>query len=191
MPNLFIIAGPNGAGKTTAAFTVLPQFLKVFEFVNADEIARGLSPFQPESIAFEAGRIMLRRLDTLLEAKADFAFETTLASKTFVGLINQAKSAGYEVDLWFYALKTASLAKSRVSHRVATGGHHIPDDVIERRYLSGIRNFQNLYAPLLTNWKFFDNSQGRLILIALKEANQDLAVLHPDLYHYYCKQIMQ
>ena len=126
--------------------------------MNADEIAKGLSPFQPEKVAFEAGRIMLQRLDDLLLANENFAFETTLASRTFASFINRAKALDYEVTLLFFWLSSKELAANRVKTRVAEGGHNIPVDVIERRYDRGLLNFFELYLPLVNNWMFVDNS---------------------------------
>ena len=158
MSKLYIIAGCNGAGKTTASYTILPEILDCKEFVNADEIAKGLSPFQPEKVAFEAGRIMLNRLDELLKEKVDFAFETTLASKTFSNFIDKAKSANYEVTLIFFWLNSKELAIERVKTRVDEGGHNIPKDVIVRRYKRGLTNFFNIYKEKVDNWMFIDNS---------------------------------
>lgn len=151
MPDLFIISGCNGAGKTTASYTVLPELLEVREFVNADEIARGLSPFQPEKVSIEAGKIMLRRIDDLIGQKQDFAFETTLSTRSFVGLIRRAKSVGYTINLIYYWLDSVALAKERVRIRVAEGGHNIPEETITRRYYAGIRNFIHLYkaSPMI------------------------------------------
>jgi predicted ABC-type ATPase len=131
MSKLYIIAGCNGAGKTTASYTILPEILDCREFVNADEIAKGLSPFQPEKVAFEAGRIMLHRIQELINGKVDFAFETTLSSKTYLHTIKQAKSTGYEIVLIFFWLESVELAKSRVRKRVSEGGHNIPEDITE------------------------------------------------------------
>ena len=155
---IYIVSGCNGAGKTTASYTILPEILDCKEFVNADEIAKGLSPFQPEKVAFEAGRIMLQRLDDLLLANENFAFETTLASRTFASFINRAKALDYEVTLLFFWLSSKELAANRVKTRVAEGGHNIPVDVIERRYDRGLLNFFELYLPLVNNWMFVDNS---------------------------------
>jgi predicted ABC-type ATPase len=135
---VYIIAGPNGAGKTTASYEILPNLLDCKEFVNADEIAKGLSPFRPESVSFEAGRIMLHRISELLKAEEDFAFETTLSTKSFVGLIGRAKKQHYKVNLLFFYLNSAELAKQRVAKRVSEGGHNIPTEIIERRYYKGI-----------------------------------------------------
>ena len=140
MPKLYIIAGCNGAGKTTASYTVLPEMLDCREFVNADEIAKGLSPFNPESVAIDAGRLMLQRMDDLLIAGEDFAFETTLATRSYVKFIDQAHAMGYFVSLLFFWLPTPELAIVRVATRVSKGGHDIPEEVIRRRYATGMRN---------------------------------------------------
>ena len=128
MPKLYIIAGCNGAGKTTASYTVLPEMLDCREFVNADEIAKGLSPFNPESVAIDAGRLMLQRMDDLLIAGEDFAFETTLATRSYVKFIDQAHAMGYFVSLLFFWLPTPELAIVRVATRVSKGGHDIPEE---------------------------------------------------------------
>ena len=130
MPHLYIIAGCNGAGKTTASYTVLPEMLGCREFVNADEIARGLSPFNPGSVAIEAGRLMLQRMDDLLSEGTDFAFETTLATRSYVRFIEQAHAKGYFVTLLYFWLPTPQQAVERVATRVREGGHDIPREVI-------------------------------------------------------------
>ncbi|QEM13822.1 zeta toxin family protein [Mucilaginibacter rubeus] len=157
MPNLYIIAGCNGAGKTTASYTVLPELLNCNEFVNADNIAAGLSPFNPESVAFEAGRIMLQRIDELLDRDVDFAFETTLSTRSYVSLVKKAQQKGYEVTLLFFWLSSPQMAMERVAKRVSKGGHNIPADVIERRYYRGIRNLVYLYIPLCDRWFVINN----------------------------------
>lgn len=166
MPSLFIIAGCNGAGKTTASFTVLPELLQVREFVNADEIARGLSPFQPEKVSIEAGRIMLHRLQELMAQGVDFAFETTLATRSFAGLIDRVKTLGYTVTLIYYWLDSVELAIERVKIRVAEGGHNIPTEVIARRYQAGLYNFLHLYRKRVDYWLLIDNSRTKSELIA-------------------------
>jgi len=158
MPDLYIIAGPNGAGKTTASFTILPQIFNCREFVNADEIARGLSPFNPESIAFEAGRIMLQRIEQLIETNQTFAFETTLSTRSYVRLIERCKKKGYTINLIFLWLNSPELAMERVQTRVAKGGHNIQEDVLRRRYRKGLQNFVNLFMPLCDKWIMADNS---------------------------------
>jgi predicted ABC-type ATPase len=166
MPNLYVIAGCNGAGKTTASYTVLPEILECEEFINADEIARGLSPFNPEKAAIEAGRIMLKKINDFIKKNYDFAFETTLASKSYLKTIDKAKENGYEVTLLFFWLDSVELAIERVRTRVAEGGHNIPEKVIRRRYFSGIINLFELYIPICDYWMITDNSNPNLRLVA-------------------------
>lgn len=149
MPDLLILAGPNGAGKTTAAKTLLPEFTSIVEFVNADEIARGLSPFNPEGVALQAGRIMLKRMDELIAAKVSFAFETTLSGRTYVKTIQKCQKAGYRVNLLFVYLPSPDIAKTRVLKRVSEGGHNIPPEVIERRHAQGIRYLVQHYMHVV------------------------------------------
>ena len=158
MRKLYIIAGCNGAGKTTASYTVLPEMLGCKEFVNADEIAKGLSPFNPESVAIEAGRLMLQRMDDLLAEGADFPFETTLATRSYVKFIEKAHAKGYYVTLLFFWLPTPEQAIERVATRVREGGHNIPSEVIRRRYANGIRNLTTLYTPICDYWTIYNNS---------------------------------
>ncbi len=157
-PHLIVLAGPNGAGKSTAAPKLLPQLLGVGEFVNADVIAHGLSAFRPEKQAIEAGRIMLRRLRALAAARESFAFETTLASRSFAPWIKGLVESGYQFDLAFFFLADAGMAVNRVAQRVRSGGHHVPEDVIRRRYERGLRNLVDLYIPLASTWRVYDNS---------------------------------
>jgi predicted ABC-type ATPase len=166
--NLYIIAGCNGAGKTTASYTVLPEILNCKAFVNADEIARGLSPFQPETVAIEAGRLMLKRIETLLANNESFAFETTLASKSYKNTILHAKNKGYKITLLFFWLPTVDMAKERVCTRVAEGGHNIKTEIVERRYVNGIRNLFDIYIPIADVVLLIDNSGDADVLIARK-----------------------
>jgi predicted ABC-type ATPase len=159
-----IIAGCNGAGKTTASFTILPEMLNCKEFVNADSIAAGLSPFNPESVAIEAGRLMLSRIDELMKAGVDF--ETTLATRSYVSLVKAAQLAGYKVTLLFIWLDSPETAIQRVAERVAEGGHNIPEVVIERRYHRGIFNLINLYIPVCDSWLIVNNKNVVPELIA-------------------------
>lgn len=163
---LYIIAGCNGAGKTTASYTVLPEMLNCREFVNADEIARGLSPFNPESVALQAGRLMIDRVMYLMKEGLDFAFETTLATRSYVNLIKKAHQAGYFVTLLFFSLPTPEQAVRRVARRVSLGGHNIPTDVIYRRYDAGLRNFFQLYTPVVDFWSLYDNNSCPTFRIA-------------------------
>jgi predicted ABC-type ATPase len=166
MPNLYIIAGPNGAGKTTASFTVLPEMLGCKEYVNADEIAKGISPFNPENVAIQAGKVMLQRINQLMHEKEDFAFETTLSTKSYISLIKTAKERGYFVTLLFFWLNDVKLAKQRVATRVKEGGHNIPKEVIERRYKNGLQNLFSLFIPACDYWILIDNSNNPYSKIA-------------------------
>ena len=157
MPKIYIIAGCNGAGKTTASYTVLPEILGCREFVNADNIAVGLSPFNPERVAFEAGRLMLKQIWELMEDEVDFAFETTLATRSYVSFIKEAKKKGYEINLLYFWLKNPEFAIQRVAQRVSKGGHNIPNQVIIRRYYRGIKNLFDLYIPVCDTWMVIDN----------------------------------
>jgi predicted ABC-type ATPase len=163
---IYIISGCNGAGKTTASYTILPEILNCKEFVNADNIALGLSPFQPEKVAFEAGRIMLERIEYLLENNETFAIETTLATKIYKYKLLKAIENGYDVKLLFFWLPTVEMAINRVAIRVSEGGHNIPIDVIQRRYSRGIENLFKIYLPLCNEWAVFDNSDGEPLMIA-------------------------
>jgi len=166
MPNLFIISGCNGAGKTTASYTILPEMLSCAEFVNADEIARGISPFKPESVAIQAGRIMVERVRGLIENGTDFALETTLATRTHANVIGLAKEKNYKVTLIFFWLNMPDLAVERVRMRVLSGGHNIEEKTIRRRYEIGIKNLTSLYIPLCEYWMIINNSSIPQELIA-------------------------
>ena len=186
MPNLsklYIIAGCNGAGKTTASFTILPEVLGCKEFINADEIAKGLSPFQPESVAMQAGRIMLARMDELLQKGETFAFETTLATKSYKQKIEWAQANRYEVTLLFFWLDSPNMAKERVAQRVAEGGHSIPTETIERRYHNGIANLFAIYMDMVDICYIFDNSEGRKELIAQKEKHKEMVIYNNDKFN--------
>ena len=176
--NLYIISGCNGAGKTTASFTILPEVIFCKEFVNADEIAKGLSPFRPEKVAFEAGRLMLNRINELLNGAESFAFETTLATKSYRNKIKEAKQKGFNVTLLFFWLQNVELAKERVKIRVTEGGHDIETNVIERRYKNGIKNLFNIYLPITDGALIFDNSLGKHELLAEKTVDGKLAIIN-------------
>lgn len=174
--NLYIVAGCNGAGKTTASFTILPEIIECKEFVNADEIAKGLSPFQPEKVAFESGRIMLKRITELLFDNQSFAFETTLSTKSYKSKILEAKEKGYTVTLLFFWLQNVELAKARVKMRVLEGGHNIEPEIIERRYFRGIKNLFKIYIPIVDGAIIFDNSNGKHELLAEKTVDGQLNI---------------
>jgi predicted ABC-type ATPase len=160
MPYLVILAGPNGAGKSTSAPSVIRDLLAVGAFVNADEIARGLSGFDSESVAFQAGRVMLQRLDELFEQHADFAFETTLASRSFAPFVRECREVGYHARLVYVWLNSADLCIERVKARVQSGGHFVEDEIVRRRYDRSLRNFFTLYRALADEWEVYDNSRG-------------------------------
>ena len=180
MPNLYIIAGPNGAGKTTASYTFLPEVLKCYEFINADEIARGLSPFRPKNADFEAGRIMLQRIDRHLEAKIDFAIETTLSTKYYLQLIKRAKKEGYQIVLLFLWLESSKTAKERVKKRVRMGGHDIPDEIIKRRYKRGLENFFRNFIHEADMWLLADNGEEYRV-IARKSS--EIEIINKSLFN--------
>lgn len=166
MPRLYIISGCNGAGKTTASYTMLPEMLNCSEFVNSDEFAKGLSPFQPEKASIAAGRYMIAKTRYLLKKRLDFGIETTLATRTILKTVQMAQEAGYTVTLLYFWLNSPDLAVERVAARVGTGGHDIPEETIRRRYFVGIDYFFHDYAPICDRWILADNSQIPFRVIA-------------------------
>lgn len=170
MHELLVIGGPNGAGKTTAAKVLLPRFTGIVEFVNADEIARGLSPFNPGGVALAAGRVMLERMDQLVAARTSFAIETTCAGHGHAGLIQRCRQQGYRVTLLFFWLPSPDLAITRVARRVAEGGHDISPQVIRRRYAAGLRNLVKLYWPLADDGAILDGEVSPARFIVEKRA---------------------
>lgn len=166
-PAIVILAGPNGAGKTTASLKFLRGALAVEEYVNADIIAQGISGFNPDRVAFEAGEIMLRRLKALAEKQVSFGFETTLSSRSFAPWITKLLEVGYVFHLLYLWLPSADTAVSRVAERVKRGGHQVPEETIRRRYERGLDNFFDLYQPIASTWRIYDNSHVRRpVLIA-------------------------
>lgn len=168
-PTVYVIAGPNGAGKTTFAMTLLPNYANCREFLNADLIATGLSPFAPESQAVAAGRLMLKRLEECIDARTSFAMETTLSGKSYARTFRKMKSAGYRIAMWFLWLSEPDLAIRRVSYRVTQGGHNVPDDDVRRRWSGSVQNLFTLYRPMLDELRLFDASSmpPRLVLRAI------------------------
>lgn len=184
-PVVYMIAGPNGAGKTTLALRALPEFFSVHEFVNADEIARGLNPLNPDGQAVAAGRLMLKRIDDLIAARTNFSFETTGASRSFADKVKQAKTAGYQFGLFYVWLPNAKAAKDRVRLRVLQGGHNIPEDTIERRYGRSLHNLVHLYLPLADRADIYNGALAEDIkhrLIARKEAETFVA-FQSEIWH--------
>lgn len=169
MPNLFIIAGPNGAGKTTYVKRFLPQEMQCREFVNADLIAAGLSPFAPDKAAYEAGRIMLNRLRELAARRENFSFETTLSGRAYAPLLRDLRAAGYRIQLDFLWIPHLGITNQRVRQRVAKGGHNIPEEVQLRRFHLGVRNLAELYRPLIDFWRLYDNTGENPHLVAEEE----------------------
>ena len=166
MPRLYIISGCNGAGKTTASYSLLPEMLDCKEFVNSDEFAKGLSPFDPSKASIHASRYMLMKIRYLLKRQQDFAVETTLATRTLLKIAKTAQDAGYSITLLYFWLNSPELAIERVKARVEAGGHNIPEDTIIRRYYTGIYYFFSLYAPISERWILADNSQIPFRVIA-------------------------
>lgn len=170
--NLYIISGCNGAGKTTASYSVLPTLLDCKQFVNADEIAKGLSPFCPESVAIQAGKLMLLRIEELLTADETFSIETTLATRSYSELVKRAHEKGYKVTLLYFWLNSPELAVERVARRVREGGHNIPKDVIYRRYEKGLKNLFNIFIPIVDSWMIVDNGVEPREIIAKGTKNE-------------------
>ena len=189
-PQVVIIAGPNGAGKSTLAPFLLRDRLGLLEYVNADTIAQGLSAFQSEQVAFEAGRVMLNRLRDLVDQQASFAFESTLASRSYAPWLNRLCRKGYRFHLSFLWLRNPDLAVERVRERVAAGGHDVPEDVIRRRYRGGIRNFFALYQPLTTTWGVYNNSSSQEpLLIAAGKGKSGQTIFQTDLWKEFCEVV--
>lgn len=171
-PKCYIIAGPNGAGKTTFAYDFLPIEAECLTFINADLIARGLSPFQPEKVAIRAGRMMLRQIDDCVRRKESFAFETTFSGQGYVAKITKWREMGYQIMMFYLKLPTAEFAVNRVRHRVSMGGHDVPEAVIRRRFQKSWDNFQNIYKNLADSWIVFDTS-GELSKIIEQSGGKD------------------
>jgi len=176
-----VLAGINGAGKTTASQHLLRATLRIPSFTNADTIARGLNAFDVESVAVKAGRVMLEHLHELAAARQSFAFETTLSGRAYAPWLRQLARDGYAVHLFYYWLRSPDMAIRRVAERVRAGGHHVPDDTVRRRYTRSVRNFLELFRPVVTTWQVYDNSYGDRRLIAFNNSFFD-TVLAPDLW---------
>ncbi len=175
-PQVAVLGGINGAGKTSSADPILRVGMRIPLFTNADTIARGLNSFDPESEAFRAGRVMLEHMRNLAAARRSFAFETTLAARTYAGWLGELGRDGYAVHLFYYWLESPELAIDRVAIRVRSGGHHVPDDTIRRRYSRSVRNFLDLYRPVVTTWQVYDNSNGRPRLLAFNNSFFDTII---------------
>ena len=171
-PCVYIVAGPNGAGKTTFARTFLPDYARCKQFINADLIAGGLSPFSPESAAMHAGRLLLEQIRLLASKRSDFGFETTLSGVTYVSLLQRLKAQGYRIQLFFLWIPTVDMALARIADRVRRGGHDIPEKVVRRRFHKGLQNLFTRYRPVLDSWMLFDNSEIVPRLIAREEVGE-------------------
>ena len=181
-PKVYIIAGPNGAGKTTFATKFLPHYVECMEFVNADLIASALSPSLPDRAAFRAGRLMIEQIHSLADSRVDFGFETTLAGRGYVRLLNNLKDRGYRIHLFYLWIHRIDVALERIAGRVKMGGHNVPEDVVRRRYHKGISNFSRLYQPLTDSWAIYDNSTDTPHLIAYKEHDKLEIIDHDTFY---------
>jgi predicted ABC-type ATPase len=175
-PHVAVLGGINGAGKTTASQRILRDALQIPVFTNADAIARGLNAFDPESEAMKSGRIMLDHMREMVAARKSFAFETTLAARTYARWLAEMKRDGYAVHLFYFWLENADIAIGRVAERVRSGGHFVPDDTIRRRYARSVRNFLELYRPVVTTWQVRDNTFGAARLIAFNNSFFDTIV---------------
>ena len=183
MPRLYIISGCNGAGKTTASYSLLPEMLDCTEFVNSDEFAKGLSPFDPSKASIQASRYMLMKIRYLLKRNEDFAVETTLATRTLLKTVKSAQAAGYTVTLLYFWLNSPDLAVERVRARVEAGGHNIPEETIRRRYNTGIYYFFKLYAPISERWILADNSQIPFRVIAEGSKDEVINIRDEETYN--------
>ena len=175
MPKLYIISGCNGSGKTTASYTLLPDLLNCREFVNSDEFAKSFSPFDPGAASVTASRYMLMKINYLLERKADFAIETTLATRSLMQIVRQAQQQNYETTVLYFWLNSPELAIERVRDRVESGGHHIPDAVIRRRYVMGLQYLFDVYIPVIDRWILADNSKPPFSVVA--EGSKDVTYI--------------
>jgi len=181
IPTVYVIAGPNGAGKTTFASRFLPGFVACRQFLNADLIAAGLSPFAPETQNVKAGRLLLERIGELAAAQEDFGFETTLSGRTYARLLAGLRSDGYRIVLFFLWLPTADQAVLRVANRVGQGGHAVPEADVRRRFAAGLRNFFRLYQAQGHQWSLYDASRLPPALIAREESGS-MTIIDPDLF---------
>ena len=184
MPEIYVFGGCNGSGKTTLATAILSSIDNQIEFVNADIIAAELNPNNVDAAAIQASRLMLERINTLSRQGRDFAFETTLAARTFAKFLRECKASGYRINLVYVWLESANLAVSRVARRVASGGHNIPEAIISRRYERGRRNFVELYLPIADRLQAYDNSGDENSLIAYRsDPEQEITVIKPDIWN--------
>ena len=179
-PVLYLIGGPNGAGKTTAAMSLMPALIECYEYVNADAIAKALSPFRPNEVSIDAGRLMLKRIHELSKKLEDYAFETTMASRSFAPFLTKCKKCGYSIHAVYIWIHSPELAIARVKERVKSGGHFVPDETVRNLYNRGLKNFFNLYVPIADTWALYDNSESEIKLVASKERNSATTIFQAD-----------
>lgn len=179
--NVYVIAGPNGSGKTTFATKFLPHYAQCPNFVNADLIAQGLSPFNPKTVAIKAGKLVLQQIEDFAKKKVDFAFETTLSGKSYVRLFKSLKERGYKIHLFFLWIPTSRLAFARIKERVSEGGHNVPLQDVKRRFHRSIDHFFNLYQPLLDSWMLFNN-EGHIPVLIAKRNNGKMLIINDRLF---------
>ncbi len=186
--NVYIVAGSNGSGKTTFADTFLPEYIQCPQFINADLIAKGLSPYDPQRAAIKAGKLVIEQIQELMRQGNSFAFETTLSGKMYQKHCRELKKAGYNLHLFYLWIPSSLLALSRIKTRVAAGGHNVLDQDVRRRFERSLNNFFKIYRPLLTSWMLFDNSGLQPRLIA-KEEQQKIFVQDQKLFTKITKHI--
>ena len=180
---IFMIAGPNGAGKTTLAFSLIPDLLKIYEFINADEIARGLAPMQPESVSLAASKLMIKRLRELLAANKSIAFETTASGTNYLKHLQEAQRRQYQFNLLFLWISSEDLAVQRVQQRIAQGGHSVPEETIRRRYHLGLKNVCKYYLPIADSALIVDNSVAGTKRIIAEKKNNQVKILSPEIWN--------
>ena len=184
MPEIYVFGGCNGSGKTTLAIKILSSLNNQLEFINADIIAAEINPNNVDDVAIQASRLMLERLNTLLRQGKDFAFETTLAARTFAKFLRKCKAQGYRVNLIYVWLESPELAINRVARRVASGGHNIPEDIIRRRRKRGQRNFVELYLRITDRFQAYDNSGNDNSLVAYRSAlDREITIIKLDVWN--------
>jgi predicted ABC-type ATPase len=179
---IVILGGPNGAGKTTAARKLLPKLLAASEYLNADEIAREISPDDVDSAAFAAGRELLLRMRRLVNAGCSFALETTCSGKSYIPLLRECRQAGWRILLFYFWLPSPEASLARIARRVSLGGHGVPEEAVYRRFRSGLRNMLDLYLPLADEAEIYDNSEQRRLLVAVKRGDATLVIYAPEIW---------